>query len=195
MLETRANQVDIPDPLGAPKLTFWKYALVLAGQYIPGRGALHLRAATNYLTLGHWVRSHGFRVEKRVRDRAALFAHIAKLIGDRQTLFLEFGVYRGASMLSWSRLLRNPDCVFHGFDSFLGMPEDFDERTGVLRGALDEGGEIPNIIDPRVSFIKGWFEDTLPKYEPPPHDQPLIHIDCDLHSACSVPQFVRHLGV
>ena len=39
-------------------------------------------------------------------------------------LFLEFGVYNGASINILSKL--KPDKVFHGFDTFTGLPEDWD---------------------------------------------------------------------
>ena len=29
----------------------------------------------------------------------------------------------------------------------------------------------------------GWFDDTLPGYKPPEHDQLVVNIDCDLYSS------------
>jgi Macrocin-O-methyltransferase (TylF) len=34
-----------------------------------------------------------------------------------------------------------------------------------------------------VSFVKGWFDDTLPSFQPPENDQLIIKIDCDLSSS------------
>ena len=39
-------------------------------------------------------------------------------------LFLEFGVYNGSSINILSKL--RPNKIFHGFDTFTGLPEDWD---------------------------------------------------------------------
>jgi hypothetical protein len=70
-----------------------------------------------------------------------------------------------------------------GFDSFEGLPESFDERAGLLRAAFDVNGQLPLVDDPRVTFHKGWFADTLSKFNMPPHDQLVITLDADLYSS------------
>jgi hypothetical protein len=176
-------QGGIPDYASGKKLEILKHTLVKLGQLLPGRSPLHLQAALNYILLGHWLQAHGFNPEYRAASRHDLFDYVAKTIADRQTLYVEFGVFQGASIAYWSKLLRHNGSLLHGFDSFEGMPEDFDGRTGILKGTFHVGGEIPRIDDPRVRFFRGWFDDTLPQYEVPAHDQLVIHIDCDLYSA------------
>ncbi len=44
-------------------------------------------------------------------------------------------------------------------------------------------GEVPRIDDSRVSFIKGWFEETLPGYDVPDREVLVITLDADLYSA------------
>jgi len=44
-------------------------------------------------------------------------------VRDKKVLYMEFGVAYGASIRYWSRELKNPTSVFHGFDSFEGLPE------------------------------------------------------------------------
>ena len=36
------------------------------------------------------------------------------------------------------------------------------------KGLFSTNGQPPQIDDPRVKFFKGWFEETLPHYRPPP---------------------------
>ena len=69
---------------------------------------LRLNSVLNYLWVGHWMKSRGFRVLQRVDSREEVFGIAAEEIRDREVLYLEFGVYRGRSMRIWSSLLRNP---------------------------------------------------------------------------------------
>ena len=48
---------------------------------------------------------------------------------------------------------------------------------------FSSSGEVPVIADPRVTFFKGWFEDTLPQYSVPPHERLFINMDADLYSS------------
>jgi hypothetical protein len=108
---------------------------------------------------------------------------VAEKVRDRAVLYLEFGVFEGASLRFWSRALRNPEARLDGFDSFCGLPEDFDVNGPIVRETFDVGGRIPRIDDPRVRFFKGWFSDTLPEYEVPPHEVLVIVLDADLYSS------------
>jgi Macrocin-O-methyltransferase (TylF) len=119
----------------------------------------------------------------RVRDRRACWDLVAGQIGDRRVLYLEFGVHRGASMRYWSRALAHPESQLHGFDSFEGLPEDFDVAGGYPKGRFSTGGAPPEIDDPRVTFFKGRFERTLPQYELPDHDVLFVNMDADLYSS------------
>jgi len=131
-----------------------------------------------------------------IRDRAAYFARIATLLGGPEVplTFLEFGVYQGDSLRRWLALNRHPDSRFLGFDSFTGLPARWRSRPA---GYFDCGGEVPAITDPRVSFVPGWFNQTLPgtltKLPPAsPARKLLVHIDADLHASalyCLVHRF------
>src|SRR5258705_3316710 len=76
--------------------------------------------------------------------------------------YLEFGVFRGDSIRHWVKLNTQTNSRFYGFDSFEGLPERW--RNGQDKGHFDVGGNIPKIDDPRVHFIKGWFNHTLPSF-------------------------------
>jgi hypothetical protein len=140
-----------------------------------------LDASISYLETGRWLKSEGFVIPKRVDSRANVYDQLIRTLRDQPILYLEFGVYQGRSIRYWSERLRNPDSRFHGFDSFEGLPESWNMLF--KKGLFSTNGEAPQIDDPRVKFFKGWFEDTLPDYRPPQHDQLVINIDADLYSS------------
>jgi hypothetical protein len=127
------------------------------------------------------MRAKGFDVSCRVMHREQLFDLLGERIGDRRVLYLEFGVHRGESVRYWSKLLRHPESRLHGFDSFEGLPETWNPRAP--KGHFTTGGVVPAIDDRRVTFFRGWFQDTLPTYQAPPHDTLVVNIDCDLYSS------------
>jgi hypothetical protein len=96
--------------------------------------------------------------------------------------YLEFGVFRGDTLRWWTGTNRNPNSTFVGFDSFEGLPEKFER---IPKGAFSAGGQIPQISDPRCSFVKGLFQDTLPGWlvgRELPH-RTIVHLDADLYSS------------
>lgn len=97
--------------------------------------------------------------------------------------YLEFGVHRGHSILYFASQNRSPDSRFFGFDCFTGLPEDW--NSNYRRGQFDTGGRIPATTDPRVSFIVGMFQETLPRFvaEFKAQHSIIVHIDCDLYSS------------
>lgn len=77
-------------------------------------------------------------------------------------LYLEFGVYQGASMRHWVSEITHCESLFVGFDTFTGLPEHW--RSTEPLGHFDAQGQPPNIMDPRCSFEVGLFQDTLPNF-------------------------------
>jgi hypothetical protein len=136
----------------------------------------------NYLVLGSWIRRYGFTVPTRQSDRVGVFKQIVDRVGE-PLLYLEFGVYRGASLRIWSDLLKADESRLIGFDSFEGLPETFSERSATNAGAFDTQGEPPAIDDARVSLQVGRFEDTLADFQMPQHRGLVINIDADLYSS------------
>jgi hypothetical protein len=96
-------------------------------------------------------------------------------------LVLEFGVLEGRSINKLARVLEQP--IF-GFDSFEGLPEDWDVGNTVIpRETFDRQGSLPQVL-PNVVLIKGWFEETLPHFVQLFKDPlRLLHVDCDLYSS------------
>lgn len=65
------------------------------------------------------------RAAGEVSDARSRVRKMAESIADRDVLRLEFGIRKGVPIRQWSRLLRNPRSVLHGFDSFFGLPHDW----------------------------------------------------------------------
>ena len=95
-------------------------------------------------------------------------------------LNVELGVYNGVTIgcLATAR----PDLEFHGFDSFEGLPEDWDMgQKNVKAEAFDRKGELPDVPD-NVTLYKGWFNETLPDFHPNLCIS-FLHVDCDIYSS------------
>lgn len=163
-------------------MTFIREFTKSATSYLP----LHLiENAANYAS----VRSAAGLLPQEyvIRSRELYFQRISGLLGGsaQPITFLEFGVYRGDSLRQWTALNTHPDSRFIGFDSFTGLPERWRSRKA---GYFDCGGHAPQIDDARVSFVPGWFNQTLPSalnqlLPLPPERQVLVHLDADLYSA------------
>jgi Macrocin-O-methyltransferase (TylF) len=158
-----------------------QYVLTRCGSILSTHVIHKLNAAVSYLEVGRWMRDHGYDTCRRYRSREQLFDLVGSQIGDRDVLYLEFGVWQGEATRYWSKLLRCPQAKMHGFDSFEGMPESWNYT--VPTGHFSTGGRAPQIQDPRVLFFKGWFSDTLPKYKMPAHDVLILNMDADLYSS------------
>lgn len=99
-----------------------------------------------------------------------------------------FGVYEGASIKAWSAINVNPASSFVGFDSFIGLPEDWSgatKKATMKKGSFNVAGMVPTVDDSRISFVLGWFQSTMPKFlEGFQNDRRLVvSIDCDLYSS------------
>lgn len=131
------------------------------------RVALHLY----YLTrLSAWLRaSDGGRPLSREMsrsnaqepDRWDLYDHVIDCydLAHSAITYLEFGVHEGESLKWWVERNDHPDSTFVGFDSFEGLPENWNRSAPA--GRFSTGGVIPDIADPRCSIVKGLFQDTL----------------------------------
>lgn len=101
---------------------------------------------------------------------------------DEEINYLEFGVAQGRSFRWWVEHSRNEDSEFFGFDTFTGLPEDWDLFE---KGAMSAKGEVPSIDDSRVHFIKGLFQETLPDFLErfDRKKRNVIHLDADLYTS------------
>lgn len=159
-----------------------KVGLARAGRVAPGELSRAVALAAGYFQVGRWMREHGFADAPTVRGRTQVFQAVADEVADEQVLYLEFGVFQGASLRWWSRALRHHGSELHGFDSFEGLPETFDAHS-YPQGTFNVGGQPPKIDDRRVHFHVGLFENTLPRFVVPDHERLVITLDADLYSA------------
>lgn len=92
-------------------------------------------------------------------------------------LNLEFGVYNGKSIRRLAALL---DATIHGFDSFEGIPECWNDEP---KGSYSASGKLPEVPN-NVVLYPGWFDKTLPSFiEKQNSPIRILHIDCDLYSS------------
>jgi hypothetical protein len=159
-----------------------KRILIRIGENVTPSRVIKLNSAIYHLELGCWFKTNGMSYHKspRFADRSDFYTAIASMIEDEVVLYLEFGVFQGASLRIWSKLLRNPLSSLHGFDSFEGLPEAWNTAP---KGTYDAKGILPQFDDPRITLHKGWFHETLPGFVLPEHTCLVLNLDADLYSS------------
>lgn len=180
-----------------------------------------LRSDCRDLYLTQILPSSATRVGKRSRMIRFSINH-AWSVKNRfpQAQFLEFGVHQAKDVCRVSHFVRllertsnnrktrtaaAPPTIIHGFDSFRGLPEDWDNgkrnENGTLlyrAGTFDLGGVVPNLNQVRealklpqfhrdqenVQLHPGWFHDTVPAFFDN-HSSPIafVHADADLYGS------------
>jgi len=93
--------------------------------------------------------------------------------------FYEFGVWRASSFKYLIKVFKKG----YGFDTFTGLPEDWDVGSHVeKKGTYTSDENVPNIKG--GEFIVGKFEDTLPVFFSESHPiASVINFDADLYSS------------
>jgi len=149
------------------------------------------------------------RVKERVRPTRFLdLVEWSYYLAKRHQLplgqYFEFGVFKGASAIAFDRAVKGffgeenlpPDQLkMYLFDSFEGLPEPEGEKDKVLgweKGSYNSGGveNVRQILThagvtmDRVSFIPGYYEDSLPKVTFPEGTVAgIVNLDCDYYSS------------
>lgn len=110
-------------------------------------------------------------------------------------LYIELGVYKGRTINFISAL--NPTKIIYGFDSFKGLPEDW-ERTDKhfpKESFALEKNEQP-YLNPNIVINIDLFHQSLPEFcqNHMSKDSQIsfLHVDCDLYS--STRDALKHLG-
>ena len=119
---------------------------------------------------------------KTFKTRQQLYSYINSRFALNSSIdFLEFGVYQGDSLNLWINENDHEKTRFYGFDSFEGLPDNW--GYSVKKGGFNVNGKLPEISDKRLTFIKGFFNDTLNNFLETfkPKNKMIIHIDCDLY--------------
>jgi hypothetical protein len=90
----------------------------------------------------------------------------------------EFGVRQGRS-LNWL-IDAYPGQVIHAFDSWEGLPEEWNHGTGIVAGMSCD----PPVVPDHIQLHKGWFKDTLPVWKQEHTDTiGFLHMDADIYSS------------
>lgn len=107
---------------------------------------------------------------------------INKINNSEKGLYLEFGVYKAVSINYFSSKL--PKVLFHGFDSFIGLQEDW-KGTKSSKGRFDLQGNLPK-VNKNVKLYEGYFDQTLiPFLQKETANIDFIHIDSDTYEAAT----------
>jgi hypothetical protein len=121
-----------------------------------------------------------FLSETRGEDKCAHLINAASS-ADLDGLWLEFGVSTGGSLATIAGC--TAETIF-GFDTFEGLPEDWD--AGGAAGFFPAGSfkGSPKFLPTNVRLITGLFTDTLPSFlSHEPKRVAFMHIDCDLYQS------------
>ena len=116
--------------------------------------------------------------------REQMYLHINDSLENGAPMdYLEFGVAAGDSLKSWCGIHSNPKSHFFGFDSFRGLPADW--KKGRPKGCFSTDGKPPEIDDPRIAFVPGLFQQSLPEFLAgfQHSSRIVIHNDSDLYSS------------
>jgi O-methyltransferase len=129
------------------------------------------------------VRRERFSDCPEFTTRFDLYNFLASIVGNDPIDYLEFGVWKGEAIDAWRKLNTAGESRFVGFDTFEGLPEDWER--GHPKGTFSTHGSPPRIDDPRVSFVKGLFQKTLLGFleQTKLRNRLVINVDCDLYSA------------
>ena len=123
------------------------------------------------------------RESRRIQKREDIWNFVIDTVGaSKKILFLEFGVFKGKSIKHFASRMISPDSRLYGFDSFEGLPEAWGRKPA---GGFSTKGAMPASDDSRITFIKGWFQDSLPRLaiQPAEYDAVIVHLDADLYSS------------
>jgi hypothetical protein len=119
---------------------------------------------------------------------AEVLAHACAAAKNNNGEFLEMGVGMGRTINLIASL--NPKKTIYGFDSFEGLPENWDKGDKVIpKGvfAVKDSNYAPSVYR-NVELYKGLFKDVLPKFKAQIlRDQVIafLHIDCDSYTPTS----------
>lgn len=93
--------------------------------------------------------------------------------------FYEYGVWMASSFKYLIKHLKKG----YGFDTFTGLPEDWNTGHNIeKKGSYSSNGNVPSIKG--AEFIVGKFEDTLPKFFSKKRSvASIINFDADLYSS------------
>jgi hypothetical protein len=111
-----------------------------------------------------------------------------KMLNTTHPHVLEFGVASGNTLSQIIDSVSQNYSIF-GFDSWLGLPEDWRNSDGECshhKGIFSTGGKLPPFVEQlqdKAKIFNGWFEETIPEYLKIAENIALLHVDCDIYSS------------
>lgn len=115
--------------------------------------------------------------QDRMAVRWMLYDQVLPMVKP-DTYWLEFGVYSGQTINYISRFA--PGVMF-GFDSFYGLPEEW--QPGFPKGYFSMNGKMPE-VNSNVVLVKGLFQDTLPYFlKIIPGSFGFVHVDSEIYTS------------
>jgi O-methyltransferase len=151
------------------------------------RPSVGVTSIVGWVQFSRWCRMHPVPASANGTQHNREWLHETVIVKEgldsTPITYLEFGVYRGASLAWWLNRITKADARFVGFDTFTGLPEAW--RATEPAGHFDTGGRLPNLTDPRCSFEVGVFQETLPRFIDS-HDlsgRLVVHLDADLFTS------------
>jgi len=107
-----------------------------------------------------------------------------KNTGNKDNLFLEFGVYKADSINFFSKFLSPHGLEIYGFDSFEGLEEDWVSNEFYPAGTFTLNKKTPKVLK-NVRIIKGKVQNTLENFLKEKANKKIIftHMDMDTYQA------------
>ena len=104
---------------------------------------------------------------------------------DKESLFLEFGVFKGDSINLFAEKLKKIDAEIFGFDSFKGLKDEWMTEEFNPPGTFDLKGKKPK-VERNVKLIDGWVEETAKNFLSRNSKKiAFIHFDMDTYKSTS----------
>tara|TARA_Y100000996_G_C22469841_1_gene621619 strand:- start:201 stop:920 length:720 start_codon:yes stop_codon:yes gene_type:complete len=104
---------------------------------------------------------------------------------DSQSLFLEFGVYKGDSINLFAKNLKKIKGQIFGFDSFRGLKDEWLTEEFNPQRTFNLDGKKPK-VEKNVHLIDGWVEETLENFLSKNTEKiAFIHFDLDTYQSTS----------
>ena len=104
---------------------------------------------------------------------------------DKESLFLEFGVFKGDSINLFAEKLKKIDAEIFGFDSFKGLKDEWMTEEFNPPGTFDLKGKKPR-VERNVKLIDGWVEETAKNFLSRNSKKiAFIHFDMDTYKSTS----------
>src|SRR5690606_1515068 len=124
---------------------------------------------------------------RKFKTTEEIYKYVVSTLPENECItLLEFGVFEGNSLQIFCRFNTHPESRFVGFDTFEGLPEDWNSGWGIIeKGSYTAHGKVPKFADSRVSCVKGYYQDVLDDFLAnfTVSGQLIVHVDCDLYTS------------